>query len=92
MKAVRGVVGLARELKIVLGSVTDAVLMDQVMRDHEINTIFHAAAYKHVPLVEDNPFAGIDTSMCGEDPDKLSEMSAMAAVGVGLALRTVGDR
>jgi type IV pilus assembly protein PilM len=46
----------------------------------------------HVEVDIVNPFAGIDTSMCGEDSDKLSEMSAMAAVGVGLALRTVGDR
>jgi type IV pilus assembly protein PilM len=46
----------------------------------------------HVDVDIANPFAEIDTSMCGENPDKLSEMSAMAAVGVGLALRTVGDR
>jgi type IV pilus assembly protein PilM len=46
----------------------------------------------HVDVDIANPFAEIDTSMCDEDPDKLSEMSALAAVGVGLALRTVGDR
>jgi type IV pilus assembly protein PilM len=46
----------------------------------------------HVDVDIANPFAEIDTSMCEGDPDKLSEMSAVAAVGVGLALRTMGDR
>jgi len=39
-----------------------------------------------------NPFNQLDTSMLEIDPDTLAEMSAEAAVGVGLALRTVGDR
>lgn len=55
----------APEIKVVLGSVTDPVLMDQVMREHEINTIFHAAAYKHVPIVEGNPFVGIENNVFG---------------------------
>jgi len=52
----------------------------------------HLRDRMHVDVDVANPFAEIDTSACGEDPDKLSEMSALAAVGVGLALRTVGDR
>lgn len=39
-----------------------------------------------------NPFNLLDTSVLDVDPDTLSEMSAEAAVGVGLALRMVGDR
>jgi type IV pilus assembly protein PilM len=46
----------------------------------------------HVEVEIANPFAEIDTSMCEGDPDQLNEMSSSAAVGVGLALRTVGDR
>lgn len=30
-----------------------------------LNVVFHAAAYKHVPLVEANPYAGIDTNVRG---------------------------
>lgn len=46
----------------------------------------------HLDVEIANPFTEIDTSMCDQDPEKLSEMGPLAAVGVGLALRTVGDR
>lgn len=46
----------------------------------------------HVEVEIANPFSEIDTSMCNVDPDRLAEMGPLAAVGVGLALRTVGDR
>lgn len=46
----------------------------------------------HLDVEISNPFTEIDTSMCDQDPEKLSEMGPLAAVGVGLALRTVGDR
>jgi type IV pilus assembly protein PilM len=39
-----------------------------------------------------DPFRQVDTSASGLDPDTLSDMAPMAAVGVGLALRTSGDR
>ncbi|MCE3222801.1 MAG: pilM [Nitrospira sp.] len=46
----------------------------------------------HVEVDIANPFNEIDTSLCEVDPDVLAEMGPLAAVGVGLALRTVGDR
>ncbi|MGZ9190115.1 MAG: type IV pilus biogenesis protein PilM, partial [Nitrospira sp.] len=46
----------------------------------------------HVDVDIANPFNEIDTSLCGVDPEVLVEMGPLAAVGVGLALRTVGDR
>lgn len=49
----------------VLGSVDDAALVRRVMRDHAVQTVFHAAAYKHVPLVEANPFEGIKNNVFG---------------------------
>lgn len=49
----------------VLGSVDDAALLRRVMRDHAVQTVFHAAAYKHVPLVEANPFEGIKNNTFG---------------------------
>jgi len=39
-----------------------------------------------------NPFCEIDTSGSGYDQDALAAMAPLAAVGVGLAMRTVGDR
>ncbi len=43
----------------VLGSATDAALVERVFRDQAVSVVFHAAAYKHVPLVEANPLAGL---------------------------------
>jgi FlaA1/EpsC-like NDP-sugar epimerase len=42
-----------------LGSVLDAERLRNVIRRHEIETVYHAAAYKHVPLVEANPAQGV---------------------------------
>lgn len=49
----------------VLGSVTDARMARLVLAQHGIDTVFHAAAYKHVPLVELNPVAGIANNVFG---------------------------
>ncbi|WP_413683884.1 polysaccharide biosynthesis protein [Prochlorococcus sp. MIT 1011] len=43
----------------VLGNVCDEKLVKSTLNEHKVNLIFHAAAYKHVPLVEENPFQGI---------------------------------
>ena len=43
------------ELINVLGSCTNKELIDDLLAKKTINIIFHAAAYKHVPLVETNP-------------------------------------
>lgn len=47
------------ELHPVLGSATDAGLVARVFRDLSVDITFHAAAYKHVPLVEANPVQGL---------------------------------
>lgn len=48
-----------------LGSVCDVQLVDRVMREGAINTVYHAAAYKHVPLVEANMAEGIRNNIVG---------------------------
>ena len=49
----------------VLGSVTDQARVRQVMRDYDIKVVFHAAAHKHVPLVEANALEGIKNNVFG---------------------------
>lgn len=49
----------------VLGSVLDEDLLERVMRKYEVNTIYHAAAYKHVPIVEDNQIVGVENNVIG---------------------------
>ncbi len=49
----------------VLGSVMHEERMASVMWLHRVNTVYHAAAYKHVPLVESNPFEGIVNNTFG---------------------------
>src|SRR3546814_19737189 len=39
--------------------------MDRLLRSRPPHIILHAAAYKHVPLVENNPGEGIRVNVCG---------------------------
>lgn len=48
-----------------LGSVCDPDFMARVMRDHQIDIVLHAAAYKHVPMVENNLLAGLNNNVLG---------------------------
>lgn len=61
----------------VLGSVTDARLVREVMEEHAVQVVLHAAAYKHVPLVEANPIAGIVNNVLG------TQTLAEAAAAIG---------
>ena len=49
----------------ILGSVVDQPYLEQVISEHGVQTIYHAAAYKHVPLVEWNPLMGIRVNVLG---------------------------
>jgi FlaA1/EpsC-like NDP-sugar epimerase len=52
--------GLPRpEIVAVLGSVLDAVQLRETINRYEVGVIYHAAAYKHVPIVEQNPICGL---------------------------------
>ena len=48
-----------------LASVRDSDLLRKIFRAHQPATVFHAAAYKHVPLVEQNPAEGIRNNVFG---------------------------
>ncbi|HEY0061366.1 MAG TPA: nucleoside-diphosphate sugar epimerase/dehydratase [Telluria sp.] len=48
-----------------LGSVCSSALVERILQDEKIDTIYHAAAYKHVPLVETNIVEGLRNNVLG---------------------------
>jgi FlaA1/EpsC-like NDP-sugar epimerase len=52
-------------LVAVLGSVQDEALLAAVLAQHSVETVYHAAAYKHVPLVEANVQQGLLNNVAG---------------------------
>lgn len=57
--------GATPQLVPLLASVQDGGRMSDIMRTWQPDTVYHAAAYKHVPLVEHNPAAGIRNNVLG---------------------------
>ena len=53
------------EVNRVLGSITNQILLSRLFQNKSVQTIYHAAAYKHVPLVEENPVAGLYNNVFG---------------------------
>lgn len=63
----------------VLASVRDESRLREIMESCRPHTVYHAAAYKHVPLVENNPIEGIRNNTLG------TLMTAQAAAAVGVS-------
>ena len=57
--------GLAVEVIPLLGSVAQLDRLRDICRIYQPHTVYHAAAYKHVPLVESNPSQGIINNVFG---------------------------
>lgn len=53
------------EIQPVLGSVCQKSVVDVLMRSCKVDTVLHAAAYKHVPLVEHNAIEGMRNNVIG---------------------------
>ncbi|TSB23287.1 polysaccharide biosynthesis protein [Psychrobacter sp. YGAH215] len=47
------------QIVAVIGNVTNESNLLRILKLHNIQTVYHAAAYKHVPMVEHNPFEGV---------------------------------
>ncbi|MGM3388267.1 polysaccharide biosynthesis protein [Stutzerimonas stutzeri] len=63
----------------ILGSIRNADRLVDVMRTWQVETIYHAAAYKHVPMVEHNVAEGVLNNVLG------TMNTAQAAVQAGVA-------
>ena len=50
---------------IVIGDVSNAIRMNRLYEFYKPEIVFHAAAYKHVPLMEDNPSEAVYTNILG---------------------------
>jgi len=62
----------------VLGSVTDLEQVSTLLDKEQISTVYHAAAYKHVPVIEAQPDQGLATNVFGT----LNMLNAAIAEGV----------
>lgn len=51
--------------KVIIASVRDKCRLNQVINEYRPSIIFHAAAHKHVPLMEDNPEEAIKNNVLG---------------------------
>ena len=72
----------------VLGSVLDEAKLETTMRTFKVDTVYHAAAYKHVPLVEYNVVEGLRNNVFGT----LRVASAADRCGVGTCVLISTDK
>ncbi len=70
--------GALPELHAVLGSVVSAGFVLEVMRRYEVETVYHVAAYKQVPMVESNVVEGVRNNIFGT----LTTAQAAQSLGV----------
>ena len=78
LNAIKSNLKLNTELVSALGSVQKENRLTKLMQAHNVETVYHAAAYKHVPLVEDNIIEGIRNNVFGT----LACANAAIATGV----------
>ncbi|MBB5045184.1 polysaccharide biosynthesis protein [Shinella fusca] len=57
--------GMGIEVVPLLASITDPIRIERIMETFCPQTVYHAAAYKHVPIVEHNPSEGIRNNVFG---------------------------
>ena len=78
LRAVAQANGLHCEIVSLLGSVAHQRRLERVMAGFAVETVYHAAAYKHVPIVEENVLEGVQNNIFG------TYRAAMAAGRVGV--------
>ena len=60
-------VGEKTSLVPIIGDLKDPDYMDYIMGQLHADVVFHAAAYKHVPMMEENPVAAIENNVLGTE-------------------------
>ena len=57
--------GITENIEFLIGSVRNTHRMDSIFEDYKPDIVFHAAAHKHVPLMEDSPNEAIKNNVFG---------------------------
>ena len=52
-------------VEIIVGNVSDQGRMRRIFENHHPEIVFHASAYKHVPLMEEHPYEAVKTNIGG---------------------------
>jgi len=55
----------ASNITIVIGDITDEQRVEEVFKKYQPNIVYHAAAYKHVPMMENNPVEAVRNNVLG---------------------------
>jgi len=55
----------APEVDLRVADITDSVRFGQILKDVQPDVVFHAAAFKHVPLMQANPLEAINNNIWG---------------------------
>ncbi|MDG1463296.1 MAG: nucleoside-diphosphate sugar epimerase/dehydratase, partial [Gammaproteobacteria bacterium] len=76
LREIREAEGIELDIVPLLGSVCDSSRIENILRTYEVETIYHAAAYKHVPMVEHNMLEGIRNNSLGTLSLALAAMNA----------------
>ncbi|MDC5850442.1 polysaccharide biosynthesis protein [Vibrio europaeus] len=65
LQAMKQTMGLRTEIIAALGTVQRQNRVQRLLEQFKVETLYHAAAYKHVPIVEDNPVEGLRNNVFG---------------------------
>lgn len=75
-------------IKVLIGSIRDKKRMEDIIKLYRPDVVFHAAAHKHVPLMEDSPLEAIKNNVLGTR----NVMEAASDNGVGKFIQISTDK
>ncbi|MCK8516952.1 polysaccharide biosynthesis protein [Methylonatrum kenyense] len=78
LEAIATVESLDTSLVPLLGNVQDETRLRRIMKEFAVETVYHSAAYKHVPIVEQNLLEGVKNNVFG------TQAAASAAIASGV--------